>query len=167
MSSWVEYLSNNTSWYIVEPWSSSFVQNTSLLHILLRWLISTGWHQNIMFLPWRNCQIHITAKVCCFSFYLSQINSWSLLKSLLLLWWYTILSITFLNSWVFAIVNNDSTYRFSISTSMFPIRWLTIDHWHMETQEEVVRTTFHLFFCPDKQLDRHDVSTTLLLYWIR
>jgi len=34
----------------------------------------------------------------------------------------------------------------------------------METQEEVVRTACDLFFCPDKQLDRHDVSATLLLY---
>jgi len=73
---------------------------------------------------------------CCFSFYLSRSNSWCLLKSLLLHWWYTILSITFLNRWVFAIVNDDSTYLFSprssTSTGVFPIWWpiITTDIWN-------------------------------------
>jgi len=57
-------------------------------------------------------------------------NGRSLFKSLLLLWCYMILSITFLNKWVFPFLKDDSTYIFclrsSISTGMFPIQWPTI-----------------------------------------
>ena len=117
---------NDTSWYIIESSSSSFVQNTSLLHIPLRWLISMELHQKIMFLIWSTYQLDTTAKVCCSLFYCSRRNSWSFCKSLLLYWCYMTLSITFLSRWDFPLENNDSTYlffpRFSISTDMFPIQ---------------------------------------------
>ena len=36
-------LSNDTSWYIVEPWSSSWVQDTSVLHIQFNgWSVQTN-----------------------------------------------------------------------------------------------------------------------------
>ena len=31
-------------------------------------------------------------------------------------------------------------------------------HWHVRTQEEVVKITCHLLFCPNKQLDTHEAS---------
>ena len=40
-------------------------------------------------------------------------------------------------------------------------------HWHMKTQEEVVKNAYNLFFRPDKQLDNHDVSAIPFIYWIR
>ena len=61
----IEYLSNETSWYIVEPWPSSFIQNTSLLHIPLEWLISMDSHQKIILMTWIFCQMTVTHKVCC------------------------------------------------------------------------------------------------------
>ena len=125
----IEYLSKNPSWYIAEPFGSSSVENTSLLHIPVKWLISTDYYQKITLLTWRSCQMNVTAKVYYSSFYLSRRNGWSLFKPLLLLWCYMILSIIFLNRWVFPFITNDSTYifcpRFSTSTGMFPIWWPT------------------------------------------
>ena len=46
---------------------------------------------------------------------------------------------------------------------MFLIQLPTISI-DMESQEEVVKTARHLFFCLDNQLDIHDVSVTLLIY---
>ena len=118
--------SNNTSWYIIEPFSLSFVQLTSLL----RWLINTDYLRQITLMTWSTYQMRATAKVGCSLFHRSRNNDWSLFKSLLLLWCSMILSITFVNRWVFPFVNNDSTYFFSprssISIGMFPIRWPTI-----------------------------------------
>ena len=117
---WIEYLSDNTSWYIIEP---GLLQSGSFLHIPLKWLISMDSHQKIILMTWRACQMNVTAKVCRSLFYCSRSNGWSILKSLLLFWCYMILSITFLNRWDFPFANNDPTYlfshRFSTSTGMF------------------------------------------------
>ena len=77
------------------------------------WLISTGWHQIIMLMTWISCQIDVTSNVCQFFFYRSRNSSWSNLKALLSLWWYMILSITFLNRWGFPFLDNDSTWILS------------------------------------------------------
>ena len=55
----------NISWYIMAPFSLSVVQNTSLLYIPHRWLISTDWHQKIILMTGRCCLIHVSPKVCC------------------------------------------------------------------------------------------------------
>ena len=70
----IEYLSKNPSWYIAEPFGSSSVENTSLLHIPVKWLISTDYYQKITLLTWRSCQMNVTAKVYYSSFYLSRRN---------------------------------------------------------------------------------------------
>jgi len=128
---------NNTSRYIIEPFLSSSIQNHSLLHIPLKWKISTDKHQKITLMTWTSCQMRVTSKVCSSLFHCSRCNIWSLFKPLSLRWCYMILYITFLNRWVLPFVNNDSTYlfshRFSTSTRMFLIRWPTIvtDIWKL------------------------------------
>jgi len=56
-------------------------------------------------------------------------------------------------------IPHDFSPRFSTSTGMFLIQQpaITTD---MKTQEEMVETPCHLFFYPDDQLDKHDVSMT-------
>ena len=127
----LKYLSDDTSCYIIKPFSSSFVKNTSLPQMAdqygllpedyvddLKSVSNRRYSQGVLFLVLSN-------------------NGWSLFKSLLLLWCYMILSITFLNKWVFPFLKDDSTYIFclrsSISTGMFPIQWLTIvtDIWNL------------------------------------
>jgi len=117
----IEYLSNSTSWYITKPFLS-FAQSNFLLHTPSKWIISTDLHQKITFMTWKTCRMHVTTKVCSL-FHHSRSNFSSH-------WCYMILSIIFLNRWVFPFVNNDSAYlfshRFSTSTRMFLIQWPTI-----------------------------------------
>jgi len=52
----------------------------------------------------------------------------------------------------------------STLTGMFSVVfWLTIAT-DVRTQEEVVKITCHLFFCPNKRLDTHEAS--VILYFI-
>ena len=118
-----EYLPS-TSWYIMEPFSSSVVQNTSLTAYPTQMADQYGvTPQDYV----DDLKILSNQRYCQGMLFLYRLwsDSWNLFKPLLLLWWYMILLITFLNRWVFPFAKNDSTYlfsyRFNTSTGMFSI----------------------------------------------
>jgi len=103
----IEYLSNNTSWYIIDfiEFHTKYLPPAYPIEMTDQYGVTPEEYANDL----KSLSNARYSQGMSILFYRSRSNVWGL-KSLSLLWCYMILSIIFTNRWDFLFISNDLTY---------------------------------------------------------